>query len=147
MPKTIFILSLYIKGYAEPEFRVVICFPDFQNLDIFWKTYCRGSLKSSSGRKNFLIIFKQKYFLIVVYMVWKNQSRELGALIRWVLRVIDIQKCKNICLQIFFLFAFLSCRYGFMNCFEIVNFVFFNIIRSGVLTCKIITFGLALSEI
>ena len=42
-------------------------------------------MKSSSGGNDFLIIFKQKYFLIVVSMVWKNQSRELGALIRWVL--------------------------------------------------------------
>ena len=36
--------------------------------------------------------------------------------------------------------AFLSCHYGFANCFEILNFVFSNIITRGVSTCKILTF-------
>ena len=37
-------------------------------------------------------------------------------------------------------FAFLSCHHGFTDCFEILNFVFPNIIPRGVSTCKILTF-------
>ena len=38
-----------------------------------------------------------------------------------------------------FFFVFLSCHYGFTNCFEILNLVFSNIISRGVSTCKILT--------
>ena len=40
----------------------------------------------------------------------------------------------------FFFFAFLSCHFGLMNCFEILNFVFSNVIPGGVSICKILTF-------
>ena len=63
-------------------------------------------------------------------------------------RVIDIQRVKKKSACIFFVVAFLSRHYRFMNCFEILNFVFSSIILNGVLTCKKITFlGLALSEL
>ena len=43
-----------------------------------------------------------------------------------------IQKCKKFSADnfffFFFFFAFLSRHYGFTNCFEILNFVFSNII-------------------
>ena len=49
-------------------------------------------------------------------------------------RVINVQKCKKkpqkTLLAVFFLF--LSRHYGFMNYFEIKNFVFSNIIPSAV---------------
>ena len=48
--------------------------------------------------------------------------------------VIGIQKCKRISADNFFL------RYGFMNCIEILDFVFSNIITRGVSTCEILTF-------
>ena len=75
------------------------------------------------------------YFQTVFHMVWENQES-------WVLGffwVIGIQKCKIFSSDKFF-FVFLSCHYGFMNCFEILNFVFSNIISGGVWTCKILTF-------
>ena len=56
------------------------------------------------------------------------------------LRVIDIQKKKSLAFFFFFFFAFSSRHYEFMNCFEILNFVFSNVIPSGVSTCKILTF-------
>ena len=58
--------------------------------------------------------------------------------------VIGIQKRKKILLNfyfyfilfylyfIFYFFAFLSCHNGLTNCFEILNFVFSNIILRGV---------------
>ena len=39
-----------------------------------------------------------------------------------------------------FSLAFLSHQYGFINCFEMLNFIFFNMISRGVSTCKILTF-------
>ena len=35
---------------------------------------------------------------------------------------------------------FLSCHYGFMNFFNMLNFVFSNMMPRGVSTCKILTF-------
>ena len=71
-------------------------------------------------------------------MARKNQLRELGALIWWVFRVIGIQKCQKNLFVIFV--AFSSRHYGFMNCFEILNLVFSNVIPGGVWTCKILSF-------
>ena len=37
------------------------------------------------------------------------------------------------------LFVFLSCHYGFINCFEMLNFAFFNITPRGLITCKMLS--------
>ena len=44
-------LSSYVKGYVKSEFHVSSWFPCLQNLDIFWKTYCRASLEIIFRRK------------------------------------------------------------------------------------------------
>ena len=96
--------------------------------------------KSFSGRNNSLqppTIFWFSSYLIVVYMVWKNQSRELGTLIRWVLESQTSKMQKNLLAMFFFV---LSRHYGFMDCFQIKNFVFSHIIPIGVSTCKKLTF-------
>ena len=96
--------------------------------------------KSFSGRNNSLqppTVFWFSSYLIVVYMVWKNQSRELGTLIRWVLESQTSKMQKNLLAMFFFV---LSRHYGFMKCFQIKNFVFSHIIPSGVSTCKKLTF-------
>ena len=68
-------------------------------------------------------------------MVWKNQkSLEIGL---DGFGVKGIQKCKKFSAEFF---LFLSCCHGFMNCFEILNFVFSNIIPRGVSPYKILTF-------
>ena len=48
-------------------------------------------------------------------------------------RAIDIQNCTKFSADNFF--SFLSFHYGFMNCYEILNFVF-SIIPRGVSTCN-----------
>ena len=96
--------------------------------------------KSFSGRNNSLqspTVFWFSSYLIVVYMVWKNQSRELRTLIRWVLGSQTFKNAKKSACNVFFV---LSRHYGFMNCFQIKNFVFSHIIPSGVSTCKKLTF-------
>ena len=94
-------------------------------------------LKSFSGRNNPLKLPVCGFCDSLPFGL--EESRELRALIRWVFEVIDIQKCQKFLLNYFF-FAFLSCHYGFTNCFEILNFVFSNIIPRGVSTCKILIF-------
>ena len=42
--------------------------------------------------------------------------------------------------QLLIFFASLSCHYGFTNYLKILDFAFFNIIPTGVSTCKILTF-------
>ena len=91
------ILSSYVKGYMKSESHVFNWFPCLQNLDMFWKTYCRANLGILS-LENLLAIFLSFFFFI------SNR------------------------------------HYGFMNCFEILNFVFSNVIPGGVSTCKILTF-------
>ena len=97
--------------------------------------------KSFSGRNNSLqppTVFLFSSYLIVVYMVWKNQSRELRTLIRWVLESQTFKNAKKFACNVFFFV--LSRHYGFMKCFQIKNFVFSHIIPSGVSTCKKLTF-------
>ena len=43
-------------------------------------------------------------------------------------------------LFIYLFFALWSSHYGFTDYFEILNFVFCNVIPTGILTCKILTF-------
>ena len=44
-------MSSYVKGYVKSKFNLFSWFPDLQNQDIFWKTYCRARLE---------IVFRQK---------------------------------------------------------------------------------------
>ena len=92
--------------------KVLMIFRNFF-MELFWKSFSgrNSSLKPSVS-----------LFLTVFYMVWKNQeSWEIGLDGFWSNRH---SKTQNIfCWQI--LFAVLSCHYGFRNCFEILNFVFF----------------------
>ena len=67
-----------------------------------------------------------------------EESREQRSLIRCILVEYTLRNASNFCKKYFF--AFLSCHYGFTYCFEILNFVFSNIIPRGVSTCKILTF-------
>ena len=69
-------------------------------------------------------------FLTDFHMVWKNQKGWQSSLVGfWVSRR------SKISVNFFFFFAFSSCHYGFINCFEILNFVFSNIPK-GVSICE-----------
>ena len=52
-----------------------------------------------------------------------EESRELRALISWVFGVIGIKNAKNFSEQ--FLFAFMSCHFGYTSYFEVQIFIFF----------------------
>ena len=65
-------------------------------------------------------------------MIWKNQESCEFLLVGSGL--VDTQKSQKFQLTFFFFFAFLSYRHGITNYFEILNFVFSNIIKGRVLT-------------
>ena len=73
-------------------------------------------------------------------MVWKNQESWEP----WLAEFLGNRhsKVQKILPKIFALF--LSSHYGFSNCFEILNFVFSNIIPTGVQPVKILTLGLVI---
>ena len=62
-----------------------------------------------------------------------QESRKLRILISWVLVQWAFKNVKNVYQQYFF--TFLSCHYGFTNNFDILNFLFPNIIPGRVPTC------------
>ena len=73
----------------------------FGNLtaELVWKLF--------SGRNNSLqppTVFWFSSYLIVVYMIWKNQSRELRTLIRWVLESQTFKNAKKFACNVFFCF-------------------------------------------
>ena len=91
------------------------------------------------------IIFTQKQspgslifdFLTVSHMVWNNQESCESLLVGfWISRH---SKMQTISVNNLF-FACLSCHYGFTDYFEILIFLFSNIISRGVLSCKILLF-------
>ena len=121
------IMSSYVERHIQKNFKykfhVFGWFPSLQNLHVFLgKFTAEPVLKSFLGRDNSLKLpFLD--FVIVFHFFLKNQES-------WVLwwdgfcsnRHSKKQKSSA---GVFFL-TFLSCHYWFMNCFEILNFVFFN---------------------
>ena len=101
------ILSLYVEGHVKKNsslnFTLFGWFPGLQNLNVFFfvveKFTAEQVLKSFSGRNNSLKSPVLGFFNSLSYGL--EESRELRALIRWVLGVIGIQKRKKI-LPIFF---------------------------------------------
>ena len=119
------ILSSYVEKHLQKNsslhFMSPVSFQASKVLMIFRNFFMELFWKSFSGRNSSLKP-SVSLFLTVFYMVWKNQeSWEIGLDGFWSNRH---SKTQNIfCWQI--LFAVLSCHYGFRNCFEILNFVFF----------------------
>ena len=93
-------------------------------------------LKSASGQNNFLEAPVFEFSNSLPYDL--EESRVQRAFIGWVQGYQTFKNVKNFSQK--FLFAFLSYHYEFTNCFQVLNFVFSNIIPRGVLTCKILTF-------
>ena len=122
----------------KSEFHVFNWFPGLQNLDVF---FLENFLWSYFGN-HFLaeiVPYSPLFFdfITVFHMVWKHQeSWEIWLDGFWGNRHLKVQKI--FCWKFFC--VFLRCRYGFTDCFEILNFVFSNIICRGVWTCKMLTF-------
>ena len=114
------------KKKIKTELHIFSWFPGLQNL---WKFTAEQLLKSFSGRNS--LILQQS-------SIWSGESTELRDWIRWVWgnRHSKMQKC--FCWQIFC--VFLSHHYRFTNCFEILRFIFSNLLPRRVSTYKILTF-------
>ena len=103
------IMSSYVEGHVEKSISL-----NFMSLVGFQTFKIYGFFWKTYCRARFEIIFRQKNGLQGIrHSEMQNISGE-------------------------FSFAFLSCHYGFMNCFKKLNFVFSNIIPRGVLACKIL---------
>ena len=100
------------------------------NFYIILSSYVKGYLKSEFH------VFSWFPCLQNLAIFWKTYCRAS-------LETLSLENLLAIFLSFFFFFffAFLSCHYGLMNCFEILNFVFSNVIPGGVSICKILTFS------
>ena len=112
------------------EFHVFSWFPGLQNLDVFWKFFCRAILEMIFRCRNSSLLRTPFFdFLTIFHMVWKNQES-------WEIIWLDVcwgnqafKNAKKILLTIFFFFCFFKPPlWIYTNCFEILNFVFSNII-------------------
>ena len=127
------ILSSYVEGYVKKisrlNFMPLVGFQASKIWKFLLKVYSEASLQ---------IIFRKNFFprtpfdfRTVFHMVWKNQeSCESWLVGFWVSWHSKMQKR----FANSFSFAFLSCYYGFSNYFEILIFVFSNIMRIWVST-------------
>ena len=97
------------------------------NFYIILSSYVKGYLKSEFH------VFSWFPCLQNLAIFWKTYCRAS-------LETLSLENLLAIFLFFFFFFAFLSCHFGLMNCFEILNFVFSNVIPGGVSICKILTF-------
>ena len=99
------------------------------NFYIILSSYVKGYLKSEFH------VFSWFPCLQNLAIFWKTYCRAN-------LETLSLENLLAIFLSFFFsfFFAFLSCHFGLMNCFEILNFVFSNVIPGGVSICKILTF-------
>ena len=102
------------------------------NFYIILSSYVKGYLKSEFH------VFSWFPCLQNLAIFWKTYCRAS-------LETLSLENLLAIFLSFFFFFfffffAFLSCHFGLMNCFEILNFVFSNVIPGGVSICKILTF-------
>ena len=97
------------------------------NFYIILSSYVKGYLKSEFH------VFSWFPCLQNLAIFWKTYCRAS-------LETLSLENLLAIFLSFFFFFSFLSCHFGLMNCFEILNFVFSNVIPGGVSICKILTF-------
>ena len=97
------------------------------NFYIILSSYVKGYLKSEFH------VFSWFPCLQNLAIFWNTYCRAS-------LETLSLENLLAIFLSFFFFFAFLSCHFGLMNCFEILNFVFSNVIPGGVSICKILTF-------
>ena len=120
------ILSSYVEGLVQKNsslnFMSSVGFQVSKIWMFFWKLFVELFWKSFSGRNSSPEpIYGAPCFWFSSSLPYGlEEPRELRDLIRWVLG--GIQNCKKFSALNFFLF--LSHHYGFMNCFEILNFVF-----------------------
>ena len=103
----------------------------------FWKIFVELVWKSCAGRNNSLELPVFWFSNSLPYGL--EESRELRAFWLVGFRVSRHSKMQKISASNFF-FLFLSHHYGFLNCFEILNFAFSITIPRGILQCKILTF-------
>ena len=126
------ILRLFVEGYVKSKsslnFMYLVGFQASKIVELVWKSF--------SGRNNSLEPLVFCFCSSRLYGL-EESIKSVESFDWMVFGVIDIQKCKESCLDFFF--AFLSRHYGFMNCFEILNFVISNIIPGRVSICKILT--------
>ena len=98
------------------------------NFYIILSSYVKGYLKSEFH------VFSWFPCLQNLAIFWKTYCRAS-------LETLSLENLLAIFLSFFFFFfAILSCHFGLMNCFEILNFFFSNVIPGGVSICKILTF-------
>ena len=97
------------------------------NFYIILSSYVKGYLKSEFH------VFSWFPCLQNLAIFWKTYCRAS-------LETLSLENLLAIFFFFLFFFAFLSCHFGLMNCFEILNFVFSNVIPGGVSICKILTF-------
>ena len=126
------ILRLFVEGYVKSKsslnFMYLVGFQASKIVELVWKSF--------SGRNNSLEPLVFCFCSSRLYGL-EESIKSVESFDWMVFGVIDIQKCKESCLDFFF--AFLSRHYGFMNCFEILNFFISNIIPGRVSICKILT--------
>ena len=106
----------------------------FQSFTIwmfFWKKFCGAILE---------IIFRQTVPQSALFFdsIWSGRIKRVETLDEKGFGVKAFKNATKFLLTIFF--VFLRCHYRFMNCFEILHFVFSNIILRRFSTWKILTF-------